>query len=143
MIQTISPQHINTAGSNMRGSLAVNNSHGGLQSSKSGMLQLAEDQQSEGTDHRRGVSETEFLLNQIRSNINTLKAYQPYQGPPPAHSSLSESDPSPYAYQQEIYTKASKYGQGGLQKITEVSEPQQPGGTAGASEDRQNKGRYV
>lgn len=26
--------------------------------------------------HRRGVSETEFLLNQIRSNINTLKAYQ-------------------------------------------------------------------
>lgn len=26
-------------------------------------------------EHRRGVSETEFLLNQIRHNINTLKAY--------------------------------------------------------------------
>jgi hypothetical protein len=28
--------------------------------------------------HKRGVSETEYLLNQIRNNINTLKAYQPY-----------------------------------------------------------------
>ncbi len=27
------------------------------------------------------VSETEYLLNQIRNNINTLKAYQPYQPP--------------------------------------------------------------
>jgi hypothetical protein len=26
------------------------------------------------------VSETEFLLSQIRNNINTLKAYQPYPG---------------------------------------------------------------
>ena len=30
--------------------------------------------------HRMGVSETEYLLSQIRNNINTLKAYQPYAG---------------------------------------------------------------
>ena len=28
-----------------------------------------------GGYHKRGVSETEYLLNQIRNNINTLKAY--------------------------------------------------------------------
>jgi hypothetical protein len=37
-----------------------------------------------GGGHRRGVSETEFLLSQIRNNINTLKAYQPYPGIDPA-----------------------------------------------------------
>ena len=35
--------------------------------------------------HKRGVSETEYLLNQIRNNINTLKAYQPYGDVPDIH----------------------------------------------------------
>lgn len=36
------------------------------------------EEEKAGGKHRRGVSETEFLLSQIRNNINTLKAYQPY-----------------------------------------------------------------
>jgi len=44
---------------------------------------MLEAPQEEHGGHKRGVSETEFLLNQIRNNINTLKAYQPYPEPAP------------------------------------------------------------
>jgi hypothetical protein len=55
-----------------------------LGQSKSGFLDDKEATNVEAGNvngHRRGVSETEYLLNQIRNNINTLKAYQPYQAP--------------------------------------------------------------
>ena len=47
-----------------------------------GALTPAEDEQAiavaHSCYHKRGVSETEYLLSQIRNNINNLKAYQPY-----------------------------------------------------------------
>ena len=59
-------------------------SSGGVIATKSGQgaTTPAEDEQAIAAAHsgyhKRGVSETEYLLSQIRNNINTLKAYQPY-----------------------------------------------------------------
>lgn len=44
---------------------------------------VSKEEEKAALGHRRGVSETEYLLSQIRNNINTLKAYQPYIGDAP------------------------------------------------------------
>jgi hypothetical protein len=70
-------------GSNqVRSSLISNQGIIPTKSGQGGATTPAEDEQAIAIAHpgyhKRGVSETEYLLNQIRNNINTLKAYQPY-----------------------------------------------------------------
>jgi hypothetical protein len=65
------------------------------------------------------VSETEFLLNQIRNNINTLKAYQPYQ--PPNVGPIVESKK-----EEKKSTDFPRYKRDNLQLPAEVPISQAP-----------------
>ena len=80
-LETVSPQNVinSFVQSNHN---AARSTSGAPNKSGQGATTPAEDEQAIALAHpgyhKRGVSETEYLLNQIRNNINTLKAYQPY-----------------------------------------------------------------